>query len=160
MGEQQHPLLIVSVRLLLFAETSPHGPSVFRRLANLTRAGVHLLLTAAEPDQWFPTRGNTDDVLSAQSRLLKLIQEAGGDFDGVYYVPRSMFTQDRKRAAALTDILGRYKVEAADATLLSSSKPFLKAAEKLGFKVTTITDGEAGTEDLAGELERFGETIL
>lgn len=153
MPEQHHPLLIVSCKVLLCAERSPHGPTLFRKLANLTRSGTHLLLTAAEPDQWFPTRGNIDDVLGAQSRLQKLLQEVGGDLDGIYYVPRSVFTQDRKRAAALTDILGRYKTEAGDATLISSSKAFIKAADRLGIQTRTLDGGEEGMVQLRDVLD-------
>lgn len=142
MADKQQALLIISCKLLLDAEQSPQGPTVFRRLANLTRSGKHLLLTASEPDQWFPTRGNTDSVLATQGRLLEQLQEAGGDLDGIYYVPRSMFTQDRKRSTALKDILRRYKLEGDGATLISSSKAFIKAAQRLG--ITTFPVAEEG----------------
>ncbi len=155
MGEQPHPLLIVSCKVLLRAERSPLGPTIFRRLANLTRVGTHLLLTAAEPDQWFPTRGNVDNVLGAQGRLQGLLQEVGGDLDGIYYVPRSVFTQDRKRAAALTDILARYKAEPGKATLVSSSKAFLKAADRLGIRIYALPDGEEGMQVFVDTLERM-----
>lgn len=154
MGEQPHPLLIISARLLRRAEHSPHGAAVFRRLAKQTRSGSHLLLTAAEPDQWFPTRSSDDNVLGTQGRMQKHLQEAGGDFDGIYYVPRSVFTQDRKRTAALEDILLRYGSEAGNATLYSSSKAFLKAAERLGIHTVTLTDDETGMERL---LEALGD---
>lgn len=155
MGEHPHPLLIISFKVLLRSEGSPLGPQIVRRLARLTREGVHLLLTASEPDQWFPTRGNADDVLGAQGRLQEQIVEVGGNLDGVYYVPRSVFTQDRKRAAALRDILGRYKVEAGEATLISSSRAFLKAADRLGLRTRTLEGGEAGMEQLDQLLEGF-----
>ncbi len=152
MGEQNHPLLIVSCKVLLTAEQSTSGPVIFRQLARRTREGAHLLLTAAEPDQWFPTRGTQDNVLGTQGRLQERMQEAGGDLDGIYYVPRSMFTQDRKRAAALEDILLRYTCEASNATLISTSKAFLKAARRLGIHVVTLDDGEQGMETLLQTL--------
>lgn len=155
MPEQQHPLLIVSARLLLAAEQSAQGPTVFRRLANLTRSGSHLILTASEPDQWFPTRSNVDSVLGTQGRLLQQLQDAGGDLDGIYYVPRSVFTQDRKRSGALKDILHRYNVTGEQATLISSSKAFLKAGQKLGIKTFTMTDDDSVVSEML--LEAFDQ---
>ena len=146
MGEQPHPLLIISARVLRYAERSPRGPAIFRRLAKRTREGTHLLLTAGEPDQWFPTRHSDDDVLGMQGRMQDHLQQAGGDLDGIYYVPRSVFTQDRKRTAALEDILVRYGTRADNATLVSSSKVFLKAAERLGIAVYPLTDDDEGME--------------
>lgn len=152
MAEQDHPLLIVSCKVLLTAEHSPHGPAIFRHLARRTREGTHLLLTAAEPDQWFPTRGTKDNVLGTQGRLQERLQEVGGDLDGIYYVPRSMFTQDRKRTGALQDILGRYGSAPTNASLISTSKSFLKAAERLGIRIIALEDGEPGMEQLLNTL--------
>lgn len=157
MGEHPHPLLIISARILLQAERSLHGPAIFRRLAKRTRKGTHLLLTASEPDQWFPTRSSEDNVLGMQGRMQDHLQQAGGDFDGIYYVPRSVFTQDRKRTAALEDILVRYGTHADNATLVSSSKAFLKSAKRLGMNLYALTDNEEGMERLLealGEIER------
>ncbi len=140
---------------MLLAENSPLGPGLFRRLAKLTRSGVHLLLTASEPDQWFPTRGHIDDVLGAQGRLQHQLQEVGGDLDGIYYVPRSVFTQDRKRVDALRDILARYTSQPGDAMLVSSSKAFLKAAERLEIPVRPIPRGEDGMQTLVDVLETY-----
>lgn len=149
---QEHPLLIVSCKVLTRAEDSPYGPALFRRLAKLTREGTHLLVTAGEPDQWFPTRGKQDNVLSTQSRLQKRLQEVGGDFDGIYYVPRSVFTQDRKRTAALKDILGRYHTEASNTRLVSQSRAFIKAADRLDIQSLAL-----GKDDSA--IERFLEAL-
>jgi hypothetical protein len=152
-GIQDHPLLIVSCKVLVQAENSPHGPALFRRLAKLTREGTHLLLTAAEPDQWFPTRGKEDSVLGTQGRLQSRLQEVGGDFDGIYYVPRSMFTQDRKRTAALEDILSRYKSEPHQARLVSQSRAFLKAAERLQIQTLALSKDDDGIERFLEALE-------
>jgi hypothetical protein len=151
-GAQEHPLLIVSCKVLTRAEASPHGPALFRRLAKLTREGTRLLLTAAEPDQWFPTRGKEDSVLSTQGRLQERLQEVGGDFDGIYYVPRSVFTQDRKRTAALEDILSRYQADAKETRLVSQSRAFLKAAERLEIRTLALSKDDAG-------IERFLEAL-
>ena len=152
-GTQEHPLLIVSCKVLTQAEASPHGPALFRRLAKRTREGTHLLVTAAEPDQWFPTRGTEDSVLGTQGRLQQRLQEVGGDFDGIYYVPRSVFTQDRKRTAALRDILSRYQIEAANTRLVSQSRAFLKAAERLEIQTLALEKDGSATERFLEALE-------
>lgn len=152
MGIQDHPLLIVSCKVLVQAEDSPHGPALFRHLAKLTREGTHLLLTASEPDLWFPTRGKEDGALGTQGRLQKRLQEVGGDFDGIYYVPRSVFTQDRKRTAALEDILSRYKSTPDQTRLVSQSRAFLKAAERLEIRTLALSKDDAG-------IERFLEAL-
>lgn len=146
---------MISCKLLLVAEQSAQGPAVFRRLANLTRNGTRLLLTASEPDQWFPTRGNVDSVLGTQRRMLELLQDAGGDLDGIYYIPRSVFTQDRKRFAALKDILWRYSDDGESATLISSSKAFIKAAQKLEITTRSLAENEHTAEALLETLEKL-----
>jgi len=146
MDQGQPILLLISCKLLRQAELQPQGSAVFRQLAKITRSGVHLLLTAAEPDQWFPTRGNTDDVLAMQGQLQQQLQDNGGDLDGIYYVPRSVFTQDRNRQGALTDILGRYGAEGEATILISHSKAFVKAAGRLGLR-TLYVDLDDKTAD-------------
>jgi hypothetical protein len=121
---------------------------VFRHLANLTRRGWHLLLTASEPDQWFPTRSSGDNVLTTQGRLQSQIQACGGEVDGVYYVPRSEFTQDRNREGALRDILARYGAEPANARLISSSLAFIQAGRRLGLVTETLAEGDQGAKAL------------
>jgi hypothetical protein len=80
---------------------------------------------------------------------------AGGELEGVYYVPRSLLTQDRNREGALVDILKRYSMESADTVLLSSSSPFLKAASRLG--IATLEVGLPGKqgESLSSALKRL-----
>ncbi|KAA9131495.1 hypothetical protein F3N42_09260 [Marinihelvus fidelis] len=149
MGRKGYQLLVISRDVLLLAEHSPLESGIFRALANLTRKGCHLLLTAPEPDKWLPTRGRVDHVLTAQSRLQKGIQECGGDLDGVYYVPRSLFTQDRNRRGALEDIMRRFGVSAKQTLLVSNSAPFLKAADGLGIETREVPRGDSAVDVLA-----------
>ena len=137
-------LLIISRDLLLDIEEETGSDLVFRQLAIINRRGTYLLVTAAEPDHWVPTRGNVDNALQQQRRIQRKLQVAGGDMDGMYYVPRSLLTQDRNRKGALKDILRRYALEPDEAVLLSASKPFIKAALGLGvpvFDASTSTEG-------------------
>lgn len=131
-------LLIVSRDAVLDAGAEA-APQIYRQLAGLYRRGFSLMLTASEPDHWVPTRGSVDSALQQQARIQEGIQQAGGDLDGVYYVPRSLLTQDRNRLGALRDILKRYSAQPAQAILVSASIPFLKAAQRLGIETHEIS---------------------
>lgn len=152
-----HRLILISRDSLLAAEDDAIGRRVFRRLANLTRQGHHVLLTAPEPDHWLPTRGNVDNALSDQGKLQQAVHDCGGDLDGVYYVPRSRFTQDRNRDGALQDILARYGVAADQALLISASRPFLRSGERLGIETCEILKGSAGAGALLDRLDSLSE---
>ena len=149
MSPISQPLLIISRDALM--DERANG-AVFRHLASLTRRGWHLILTASEPDQWFPTRHSEDNLLTTQAQLQALIHEFGGGVDGVYYVPRSEFSQDRNREGALSDILRRYGCEAGNATLFSTSEPFLRAAERLGISTSAIDERRGGSRSLEALL--------
>jgi len=150
-----HKLLIISRDTLLKALNEPSSDKVFRVLAKLTRSGYYLLFSAPEPDRWVPTRGNVDDALQSQADLMDRTRAAGADCEGVYYVPRSLLTQDRNREGALRDILKRYSVDAEVTTLISSSTPFLKAGSRLGISGIEVTPrGKRGCS-LAEALERI-----
>lgn len=127
-------LLIISRDALLDALSEKDTRPLFRSIAALQHRGLRLLLTAAEPDRWLPTRKNVDSALNTQRELLESFRAAGGDLEGVYYVPRSLLTQDRNREFALKDILRRYSLPADEATLISSSNPFVRAAQRLGLR--------------------------
>ena len=154
----QRLLLISRDTLQAALDATPDEPSVqriFRMLATLSRHGFHLLLTAPEPERWVPTRGNVDVALNSQNTLMERTRVAGGELEGVYYVPRSLLTQDRNREGALLDILKRYALQAGDATLLSSSAPFLKAAERLGLSIVEIIPPGKTGSTLVKELKKF-----
>jgi hypothetical protein len=144
--------LLISRDNLLSVMQQSNAARVFRLLARLTRGRVHLLLTAPEPDHWFPTRGRVDHALQDQGQLSQRINEAGGDLDGVYYVPRSLFTQDHNREQALRDILARYAARESHTLLVSASSPFLKAAHMLGIETREVGENEAGALQLEALL--------
>jgi len=145
-------LLLISRDTLLKALSGSSGKQqdtdskqLLRNLAGLSRRGYHILLTAPEPERWVPTRGNVDDALNSQNTLMEETRAAGGELEGVYYVHRSLLTQDRNREGALRDILKRYSLDAGSATLISSSAPFLKAAERLGLTACEVAlPGKSG----------------
>lgn len=114
---------------------------LFRTLAALSRRGHRIILTAPEPDRWVPTRKTVDGALESQRDLTQMARTEGAEIEGVYYVTRSLLTQDRNREGALKDILARYAVNADRATLISASAPFLKAASRLGIEVIDVSSG-------------------
>ncbi len=131
-------LLIISRDTLLDVLNEPASAKIFRSMAGLSRRGLHVLLSAAEPDRWVPTRGNVDSALNSQKILMEKANEAGGGIEGVYYVPRSLLTQDRNREGAIQDILKRYSVQAEETILISSNSPFIKAAIRSGISTYQI----------------------
>jgi hypothetical protein len=106
---------------------------LFRRLASLTRQGIHLLATAPQPEKWTGAHGSPDDALLGPESIRKRLADAGGKLDGVYYVRRSLLTQHRNRRDALNDILQRYGAAPEHCTLLSSRRKFVQVAADLGF---------------------------
>jgi hypothetical protein len=124
-------LLISQDDILDFIENKP-GSRLFRVLARLTRQGCQLLATAPQPERWSSSQGGLDDALLGPGNIREQLADAGGVLDGVYYVPRSLFTQKRNRVQALQDILQRYASSPGRCHLFSSSRKFVEAAKELG----------------------------
>jgi len=125
-------LLLISRDDLLGLMESDSNDKAFRLLASLTRQGYRLVATAPQPEQWTGEHGTPDDALLGPNSIRKRVSQAGGTFDGVYYVRRSLLTQKRNREDALHDILKRYAAKPEHAVLLSSKRNFVKAADNLG----------------------------
>jgi hypothetical protein len=85
--------------------------------------------------------------------IRKRLADAGGAIDGVYYVPKSLFTQKRNREAALNDIMRRYAIESSHCYLFSSSRKFVDAAIGLGIKATALGDGKQLMPELKALLK-------
>ena len=145
-------LLLISRDALIAHAAGEDGPEIHRLLAALHRRGIPLLLTAPAPDHWMPTVGDADTALGLQREIQHAAWEAGGEMDGVYYVPRSLLTQDRNRVGALKDILERYHVEAAETALISNSRPFLNAAEAVGIPNFFVSASPEEQPDLVSRL--------
>ncbi len=139
-----------SVRLLLISRDdilgeveAGNGEALFRKLATLTRLGIHLLATAPQPEKWTGEHGSPDDSLLGPESIRKRLQDAGGKLDGVYYVRRSLLTQRRNRVDALKDILERYGVEPGNCTLLSSKRKYTRVAIDMGIEGIPLTRGNS-----------------
>jgi len=125
---------------ILRSGAGKQGDRLYRSLARLTRSGYQLLATAPQPDDWTRDHGGPDDALLGPDSIRRRLADAGGTLDGIYYVPRSLFTQRRNRDAALKDIMTRYGIQAAQCHLFSSSRKFVEAAAELGIQATTLSD--------------------
>jgi len=137
---------------LLEALQGEDSRSIFREMAALSRRGHRILLTAPEPDRWVPTRKTVDGALDNQRELTDLARTEGADIEGIYYVPRSLLTQDRNREGALTDILSRYARRPDQATLISSSPPFLRAAERLEIEAIEVSDSGSSLKNALSSM--------
>lgn len=133
------------------------GEVLFRTLARLTRAGFQLLATAPQPDDWSRDHGGPDDALLGPDSIRRRLADAGGMLDGVYYVPRSLFTQKRNREAALADIMKRYGIAPSHCHLFSSSRKFVEAAADMGIDATTLSTDRQLMQGLKALLKRLGD---
>jgi hypothetical protein len=133
-------LLMVSRDDILKVSAEARGERLYRLLARLTRLGFQFLATAPQPDDWSRDHGGPDDALLGPESIRKRLADAGGTIDGIYYVPRSLFTQRRNREEALRDIMQRYAITPGQCYLYSSSRKFVEAAASLGIAATALSD--------------------
>jgi len=146
-------LLMISRDDILRSGSGKQGERLYRTLGRLTRGGFQLLATAPQPEDWSRSHGGPDDALLGPDSIRKRLTDAGGVLDGIYYVPRSLFTQKRNRDAALADIMQRYGIGPAQCHLLSSSRKFVEAAAAMGIHATTLSDGRHLLQELKQLLE-------
>ena len=151
----EHRLLLISRDDILKISSSKHGDKLFRQLARLTRHGIHLLATAPQPDHWSSDHDGPDDALLGPFSIRKRLSDAGGVLDGVYYVPRSSFTQRRNREEALRDMMNRCAISPCNCFLFSSSKKFVRAANGIGINATLL----GGDLNLMSELKALGNQM-
>jgi hypothetical protein len=148
---------MISRNDILDVAAGPKQKELFRLLAWLTRHRFHLLATAPMPDhgdsreRWL--KGGGDASLVGPESIRSRIDEAGGTLDGVYYVPRSLLTQNRNRVESLRDMMQRYAVAPDSSYLLSSSKKWVDAALGLDILATYLDE----PEQLIAELTELRE---
>ena len=151
MPEQR--LLMISRDDILRAADGDMGGPLYRTLARLTRLGFQLLATASQPDDWTRAHGGPDDALLGPQSIRKRLADAGGQMDGIYYVPRSLFTQKRNREQALRDIMKRYAIAAGHCHLFSSSGKFVEAAAELGIHAAPLEQDQQLIQELTDLLK-------
>ena len=148
-------LLMISRNDILAVAEGAKAKELSRLLAWLTRHRFHLLTTAPMPDhsdsreRWL--KGGGDASLVGPESIRSRIDEAGGTLDGVYYVPRSLLTQNRNRLNSLRDMMQRYAASADASYLFSSSRKWAEAALELDIRATCLDE----SSQLIGELGRL-----
>ena len=150
-------LLLISRDDILRVMKQEQGEALFRQLATLTRQGLHLLATAAQPDKWLGEHGSPDDALLGPESIRRRLSDAGGALDGVYYVRRSLLTQKRNREDALRDILERYAIKPQGCALFSSHQKFVQAAARLGIRTSLLRPEADLLEALKGVEGKYAE---
>ena len=146
-------LLMISRNDILAVADGPDAKELFRLLAWLTRHGFHLLTTAPMPDhgdsreRWL--KGGGDASLVGPESIRSRIDEAGGTLDGVYYVPRSLLTQNRNRLNSLRDMLQRYVTSSQSTYLISSSRKWAEAALELDIRAICLDESSQLIAELA-----------
>ena len=143
---------------ILASAAGEGGDRLFRLLARLTRLGFQLLATAPQPDDWSRDHGGPDDALLGPQSIRKRLADAGGTMDGIYYVPRSLFTQRRNRDEALRDIMTRYAIAPEQCYLFSSSRKFVEAAAAMGIQATALGESRVLMQELKALLQRAEES--
>ena len=146
-------LLMISRDDILRGAEGEGGELLFRTLARLTRLGFQFLATAPQPDDWTRSHGGPDDALLGPQSIRKRLTDVGGTMDGVYYVPRSLFTQKRNREQALKDIMKRYAIDPDGCYLFSSSARFVEAAAELGIHATALDQEHVLIQELTSLLK-------
>ena len=146
------PLLLISRGDLHEAAERTRGDRLVRLLARLTRQGYHLLSVASQPEDWSSKSAVSRRSQAAPRTLRERVSEAGGQIDGVYYIPRSVLTQKKKRLDALQDIMSRFGMQPSNVYLLSSGKKLLNAADSIGINTIKLGRQSSLSEQLSSFL--------
>jgi len=143
------PPLLLQADLVGSVET-PTAPALLPVLSELNQAGVPLVLMAARPDRWAPTRNRVDRVFLRQATIESDLRRAGGALDAIVYLDFGLFSRKRQHERSLADIANRYACTLADLHLIARPGRMLDA---LSGPVGRVTVVEPGT-DVAGEIRK------
>ncbi len=123
-------LVIINRDILPMTGEDRLEESAAQTLASLYRGGYRILVLAPQPESWRPSRQAMDGDLDRQQRIFQQLDALGVALDGVYYIPRSLFSQGRKRQRAFADIARRY-ARTESISLFSADKRELACAQEL-----------------------------
>ncbi len=135
-------------------------PGSLESVARLSRAGYRVVLATNQQEL---SRGTLDveELHDVHQKMLRLVQEAGGSIDAVFFASTGNPKGHGKRqpkVLLLRQIERRYQVDLADVTVIGDSRADLEAATSVGAKAVLVRTGQ-GTKML-GELADFeGVTI-
>ena len=121
-----NPPVLIQAELIGTAERGVR-PELLPPLTELHRAGLPLLLVAARPDRWAPTRNRVDRVFMRQAEIEADLRRAGGALDAVVYIDFGLFSRRKQHELDLADIANRYRCELSDLRLLARPGRMLDA---------------------------------
>jgi hypothetical protein len=105
------PPVLIQAELVGTPEQPVH-PELLSVLAELHQAGLPLLLVAARPDRWAPTRNRVDRAFMHQATIEADLRRAGGALDAVMYLDLGLFSRRKQHELDLADIANRYGARA------------------------------------------------
>lgn len=113
----KHPVLIEAE--LVGTPEQPIRPELLPALAELHQAGLPLLLVAARPDRWAPTRNRVDRAFMRQATIEADLRRAGGALDAMMYLDLGLFSRRKQHELDLADIANRYRCHTTELRLLA-----------------------------------------
>ncbi len=135
-------------------------PGSLESVARLSRAGYHVVVVT---NQQQISRGTLDveELHDVHQKMLRLVQEAGGTIDAVFFAASGNPKGHGKRQPKvnlLRQIGQRYQVDLADVTVIGDSRADLEAAASVGARAFLVRTGQG--MKVLGELDDFeGVTI-
>ncbi|MDT8437853.1 MAG: hypothetical protein RQ729_02450 [Wenzhouxiangellaceae bacterium] len=101
------PPLLIEIDLLGSPEQSV-AAHWLPLLASLNQADRPLVLLAARPARWTPTRNQVDRAFMRQATIEADLRRAGGALDAVVYLDFGLFVRKRQFERVLADLANRY----------------------------------------------------
>ncbi|HKL53276.1 MAG TPA: hypothetical protein VJ902_04905 [Wenzhouxiangellaceae bacterium] len=101
------PPLLIEAELLGNAE-EPARARWLPLLSELKQLEWPLVLVAARPDRWAPTRNRVDRAFMRQADFEAEIRRAGGALDAIIYLDLGLFGRKRQYQRNMADVANRY----------------------------------------------------
>jgi len=134
------PPVLIQAELVGTPEQPVH-PALLPALAELHQAGLPLLLIAARPDRWAPTRNRVDRAFMQQATIEAELRRAGGALDAMMYLDLGLFSRRKQHELDLADIANRYGCQLEELRLLARPGKLLDALSPLVGQATTVDEG-------------------
>lgn len=101
------PPLLIQADLLGSAD-QPGRARWLPLVSELKQIERPLVLVAARPDRWAPTRNRVDRAFMRQADLEAEIRRAGGALDAIIYLDVGLFGRKRQYQRNMADVANRY----------------------------------------------------
>lgn len=131
------PPVLIEAELVGTPE-QPIRPELLPALAELHQAGLPLLLVAARPDRWAPTRNRVDRAFMHQAAIEAELRRAGGALDAMMYLDFGLFSRRKQHELDLADIANRYGCRLTDLRLLAGPGKLVDALTPLVGKAVLV----------------------